>query len=150
MLIEDYYDAVYWRIAAIFATIASLFSAAVVLWFLLFRDNPNMPDETDSNEKLRFTANVDKEKHNLFSEIVATFYNLPSFNASSFRKIKKKSQNFFQRLAFFIFGSVGEDCSLSDLENNLDKKSNKIVFEDIFLKEIILLDSLQIILATVN
>jgi len=96
MVIDDYYDAVYWRIAAIFATIASLFSAAVVLWFLMFRDNPNLPDETDSNEKLRFIANVDKEKHNLFSEIVATFYNLPSFNASSFRKIKKKSKPKFQ------------------------------------------------------
>jgi len=65
MLLEDYSTAISWRIAAIFFSVASLFSMGVVLWFLVFRENPNLPDETDSTEQLRFTTETEKEKHNL-------------------------------------------------------------------------------------
>jgi hypothetical protein len=107
MLIEDYTSAIVWRISAIFFTISALFSVAVVLWFLIFRENPNMPDDTDSMEKHRFMNEFDKEKHNLLSEIIGSFKNMPSFNASSRATsgFKSNEQNFLQRLAYFFFGS---------------------------------------------
>lgn len=121
MLIDDYSNAIYWRIAAIFSTIASLFSAAVVLWYLIFRDNPNLPDETDSKEKFRFKNDIDKKKYNLFSEIVANFTNIPSMNASNIRKPKPKSQTFTERLAYFLFGTNSDDDENTlDLENDAD------------------------------
>ena len=66
MLIDDYGSAIMWRLLAIFFTIAALFSLAVVAWFLIFRENPDMPDETDSIEKHRFLDEQKREKHNLF------------------------------------------------------------------------------------
>jgi hypothetical protein len=123
MLIEDYSNAIYWRIAAIFSTIAALFSVLVVLWYLIFRENPDMPDQTDSKEKIRFINDPHKENFNLMSELVSNFGN---FYAKYLRlKIRKretcgKSQSFLQRLAYFIFGSYGPGQNKTDDLEKLD------------------------------
>jgi hypothetical protein len=119
MLIEDYSNAVYWRIAAIFSTIAALFSVVVVLWFLIFRDNPNLPDETDSIEKLRFDNNINKKKYNLISELTHAFKHFPKLSLSNNSQQSSSigSQNFFQRLAYCLFASFGSEknkCSSED------------------------------------
>jgi hypothetical protein len=129
MLVEDYSNAVYWRIAALFSTIAALFSAAVVLWFLIFRQNPNMPDETDSGEKIRFINDFDKEKHHLLSEIIRTLKSSPykfwrKNNLLSNTKCDK-SPNFLHRLAYFFFGSSDSSQNLADLEK-LDLSENNL------------------------
>lgn len=122
MLIEDFSNAIYWRIAAIFSTIAALFSVAVVLWFLIFRDNPDLPDDTDSLEKYRFVNDFDKEKHNLLSEIIIALKNMTLFNYStknseSESSVNDKSPNFFQRLGYLLFGPLSdeEDTVAEDL-----------------------------------
>lgn len=120
MLIEDYSNAIYWRIAAIFSTIAALFSVAIVLWFLIFRDNPNLPDETDSVEKSRFENNIHKERYNLISELVYAFKHFPRLNFHSSQQnlhSKSRSQNFLQRLAYFLFGARSDDCSSDEIGN---------------------------------
>lgn len=119
MFLEDYSNAVYWRIAAIFSTIAAIFSVVVVLWFLIFRDNPNLPDEGDSDEKLRFATGIKQKRNNLFSEITHAFRHFPKLTLSgdsSLRSIHTgKSQNFLQRLIYFVFGSFRDEensCSI--------------------------------------
>jgi hypothetical protein len=119
MLVEDYSNAVYWRIAALFSTIAALFSAAVVMWFLIFRQNPNMPDETDSAEKIRFLHDIDKDKHHLLSEIIRTIKSFPhKFWRKGRRSNSKcdKSPNLLHRLGYLIFGSSDSSHDLADLE----------------------------------
>ena len=119
MLLEDYSTAVYWRIAAIFFALAALFSAGIILWYSIFRENPNMPDETDSLEKLRFEQELSREKHNLLSEVVTSFKNFPPIGFDSTTStieeesptiqkppsIHKRKPNFFQRLCHLIFSS---------------------------------------------
>jgi hypothetical protein len=130
MLVEDYSNAVYWRIAALFSTIAALFSAAVVIWFLLFRQNPNMPDETDSAEGLRFLDNIDKEKHHLLAEIIRTVRSFPykccwdKWWRGSATCGDRGSPSFMQRLAYVFFGSSKSSQRLDDLER-LDISDNE-------------------------
>lgn len=107
MFLEDYSTAISWRIAAIFFSMASIFSACIVVWFLIFRENPNMPDETDSDEQLRFTTETEKEKHNLLSEIVGAFKNFPNIGLDyTYDEESQIKQNFFQRLCYVMFGSM--------------------------------------------
>ena len=122
MLIDDYSNAIYWRIAAIFSTIAALFSVAIVLWYLIYRQNPNTPDETDSKEKLRFfkTPKINM-KHNLLSEIIDSFKSFPLKILKS--TSSRSHQNFLQRFAYFLFGSYGYKKKENDLEK-LDISDN--------------------------
>lgn len=121
MLLEEYSSAVYWRISAIFSTIAALFSASIVIWFLIFRDNPDLPDDTDSNEKLRFKTDHKKHHHNLISELTHAFKHFPKLSTSSDStpSTSKRPQNFFQRLMYFLFGSDSQNCS--DLSEDISK-----------------------------
>ena len=127
MLMEGYTSSVFWRISAIFAVIAALFSVGVVLWYLIFRDNPNMPDETDPEEIDRFHTEIDREKHNLFSEIVAQFKNFPSMNASLKSKMNQKPNgpNFFHRLAYLAFGTQSDEYEDVNLGKSSKKKKDK-------------------------
>lgn len=93
MLVEDFSNAVYWRIAAIFSTIAALFSLAIVFWFLTFRDNPDLPDDTDSLEKTKFLIGINKKtKDSLLEEIIIALKQVFSYKApwksKYLRKIK--------------------------------------------------------------
>ncbi len=111
MFLEDYTTAVNWRIGAIFLSVASLFSASIVIWFLIFRENPNLPDDTDQEEKVRFSTEQNKVNHNLMSEIVGAFKNFPSIG---FTFNNSENQNFFQRLCYIMFGSA----NFTNKENN--------------------------------
>lgn len=124
-MIPDSSAAVYWRIYAILATLTSLFSAAAVLWYLVFRDNPNQPDETDSKEKLRFIDELHQRKHNLLSEIITAFRNMPPLieDRATRRHRSLDGQNtdhqgFIKRLIYFCCGSdesfKNEEHTISD------------------------------------
>jgi hypothetical protein len=139
MLIEDYTSAVLWRISAIFFTIAALFSAAVVVWYLIFRENPNMPDETDSLEKNRFVNEFEKDKHNLLSEIIGAFKNMPSLNASikvNSKKSLPQQQNFCQRLAYFFCGSFNSSNE-QIIDSETDQSTGNFLFFSKYLIQII-------------
>lgn len=58
----------YWRLASNFSAICSLFSVAVVLYFLIIREHPSKPDDTDENEKKKFFSNRVHGGNNLLSE----------------------------------------------------------------------------------
>ncbi|RMZ94853.1 hypothetical protein BpHYR1_005611 [Brachionus plicatilis] len=108
MLIEDFSSAVYWRIAAIFSTIAALFSVAVVFWFLIFRDNPDLPDDTDPSEKTRFLNDINRKKsNNLLEEILEALKNL-------YDSKKNVKSSFMKKMEYLIFGSSSENDMESD------------------------------------
>lgn len=109
MILEDYSTAIYWRIAAIFFAIAALFSAGTILWYLIFRENPNMPDETDSSERLRFEEELRKEKHNLISEIVGAFRNIPSIGFNN-NCDKQNEISFWQRFCLLMGSSSSKNA----------------------------------------
>lgn len=117
LFFEDYSNAVFWRISAIFATIAALFSVAVVLWFLIFRAIPDLPDATDSAEQLRFSTTPPHAQRNanLISELTHAFRHFPRLTTSSQDSLKdsKKQAGFFNRLAYFCFGSSSSSSSSS-------------------------------------
>ena len=134
MLIDDYGAAIMWRLLAIFFTIAALFSLAVVAWFLIFRENPDMPDETDSIEKHRFLDEQQKEKHNLLSELVQAFRQM-SASCRGSRCNNSEQQNFFQRLIYFFCGStpdpdqdsMRESFEPSPQPSRTDKSKNHLI-----------------------
>jgi hypothetical protein len=108
MFLEDYTTAINWRIGAILLSVGSLFSVSIVIWYLIFRENPNLPDETDQEEKERFRTEQqsnNNDKHNLMSEIVGAFKNFPSIGFT-FNYTNSDNQNFFQRLCYVMFGSA--------------------------------------------
>jgi hypothetical protein len=74
-LIGDYtgYE-LYWRLAAIFSSICSFFSISIVLYFLVIRQHPDRPDETDDNEQERFSNMRSHNGNNLFNEIVQSIH----------------------------------------------------------------------------
>ncbi|CAF0742654.1 unnamed protein product [Brachionus calyciflorus] len=112
MLVEDFSNAIYWRIAAIFSTIAALFSVAVVFWFLIFRDNPDLPDDTDSLEKEKFLKGSNHKKtNNLLEEIIEALKNI--FNSKSGQKSK-----LMKKMEYLIFGSSSENFSESEKSNS--------------------------------
>jgi hypothetical protein len=105
MISNDLTIAIYWRIGAIVATLCSIFSVSIVLWFLIFRDNPNRPDDTDTTEKVRFVEEVFERKHNLISEIFTALKNIPSFHILRPNEPEpQKFASFCQRLYYFIIG----------------------------------------------
>lgn len=123
MLIEDFSSAVYWRIAAIFSTIAALFSVAVVFWFLIFRDNPDLPDDTDPSEKTRFLNDINRKKsNNLLEEILEALKNL-------YESKKNVKSNFMRKMEYLIFGSSTENG-----KNFILIKKFKLIIFDIFFK----------------
>lgn len=112
MLIEDFSSAVYWRIAAIFSTIAALFSVAVVFWFLIFRDNPDLPDDTDPSEKTRFLNDINRKKsNNLLEEILEALKNL-------YESKKSVKSSFMKKMEYLIFGSSSENGKRKKLYKN--------------------------------
>ena len=121
MMIENYLGEIEWRIAALFSTLAALFSLCVVLYYLIFRDNPNLPDNTDSAEKERFLNELNNEKYNLISEICYSIKNFTSFAlVSRSNRSKNNFQNCFQRLLYVICGS-NKNSDDSDEESQEDK-----------------------------
>ena len=123
LFLEDYSNAVYWRISAIFATIAALFSVAVVLWFLIFRAIPDMPDDTDSSEKLRFDTNTHTlKRYNLISELTYAFKHFPRMTVSGDSDLSIEQPGFLNRLAYFLFGSSSSSTSC----NKFDGSENSV------------------------
>ena len=120
MLLEDYTTAIFWRIASIFFTVSSIFSVGVIIWYLIYRENPNMPDETDSDEKLRFNSDFNKEKHNLLTEIIGSFKNFPSIGFKS--DPTKVNNNFIHRLCYLLFGSMNQDEKINDMKIESEEK----------------------------
>lgn len=120
MLLEDYTTAIFWRIASIFFTVSSIFSVGVIIWYLIYRENPNMPDETDSDEKLRFNSDFNKEKHNLLTEIIGSFKNFPSIGIKS--DPTKVNNNFIHRLCYLLFGSMNQDEKINNVKIESEEK----------------------------
>lgn len=115
MLVEDYTSAILWRISAIFFSIAALFSVATVFWFLVFRENPDRPDDTDSLEQSRFIEEFDREKHNLLSEIIGEFKTISSIYTPA--NSSPSNQSFFHRLVYFFCGSTAVSTDVEESQN---------------------------------
>ena len=62
-------DDIYWRLGAILSSICSFFSVFVVLYFLVIREHPDRPDETDPNEREKFFDIKSNNGNNLWYEL---------------------------------------------------------------------------------
>jgi hypothetical protein len=65
------YDEMYWRFGAILSATSSFVSVFVVLYFLIIREHPDRPDETDAKEREKFFTIQSHNGNNLFNEIVS-------------------------------------------------------------------------------
>jgi hypothetical protein len=93
---DSNYD-IYLRLAAIVAAICSFFSVCIVLYFLIIREHPDRPDETDAFEKARFDKIRTHHGNNLCNELIESFKSntqIPEF----FKKLKMKIRRRFKYL----------------------------------------------------
>jgi hypothetical protein len=114
---------IYWQLAANFSAICTLFSVCIVCYFLIAREHPSRPDETDKIEIDRFNNSFNLINKNNKTSLIS--------DLGVYIWFKNKWKLLKHRLFIALFDDPLNDNQLNDINSNyINNESTNILIDN--------------------